>query len=488
MMTLLVMKARELAHIDSELARLIDQGALKEAAARAKLVLDARGNDDNAADRVAIGRALLQVLLGLNREVEAEELVQQQMKLYASVPRAETRMLLALDHGLQMLAMNRIGRAAESVSPVLEAAAAPAPMRIEGLLILSECLQRLGEHQAACRTLDAAMEHAQRHALHELTDLVDLQRIDQGVRSAARPPKGNGDHALCMPLTDASVSPAAATTALFAALQDLQPRTRHIGLLAQRVEQLENLLRVAQGKHLPLALLAESLHWLQQRGLAADEERFRIEAGLACLVGAQLDSAGQLLQPLIFDEARARHHKFAHELQYCIARLHVHQGRLAEAMRAYSAHAGASINMLRTDLPRVKLPLDVSEKIARTSGDAETLRLPPRYRCAYRYLLEHLGDASLCVKRVAAEAGVTTRMLQIVFREHLGCTPAELIRSLRLHRIRDDLRVDHGVNGVLHVANRWGISNRSALVKAFRRTFDEAPTESVHGSHRPRMH
>jgi AraC-like DNA-binding protein len=487
MMILLAMKARAVAPADAELARLIDQGALKQAAARAKQLLEAGESDEPPTDRAAIGRALVPVLLMLGRDVEAEELMQQQLKLYAALPRAQTRMLLALDQGLLMLAMNRIGRAAESISVVVENEAAPALLRIEGLLILSECLLQLGEPEAAGRTLDAAQAQANDNDLNDVAALLDLQRLDQRVRSAARPSSGSGEQALCMPLIDPHAT-AAAPADLLAALEEVQQRPPCAAILVQRIEQLDNLLRVACGKHLAFALLTESLHMLHERGLAAAEERFRIEAGLACLVGRQADSAAQVLNPLIFEESRIAHHKFAHELQYCIARLHTHNGRLVEAMRAYSAHAGASIALLRTDLPRVKLPRCVSQRLATAAGDVEALRLPPRYRRAYRYIIDHLGDTTLCVKRVAAEVGISTRMLQLIFRENLGRTPAELIRTLRLRRIRDDLQVDLGVNGVLHVANRWGISNRSALVKAFRRDFAEPATSVVHGGHRSGVH
>ncbi len=99
------------------------------------------------------------------------------------------------------------------------------------------------------------------------------------------------------------------------------------------------------------------------------------------------------------------------------------------------------------------------------------LRLPPRYRAAYRYIIENLHDPNLSVREIAGRLGVTERALQLAFRNHLGMTPAELIRRERVRRIEGEMEEASATGGRVHmldVASRWGISNRSTLANAFK--------------------
>ena len=64
----------------------------------------------------------------------------------------------------------------------------------------------------------------------------------------------------------------------------------------------------------------------------------------------------------------------------------------------------------------------------------------------------------------------------MAFRLHLGMTPAELIRRRRTEHIRAELRQTNQQDGVLEVAARWGVANRSTLAMNYRQQFDETPT------------
>jgi transcriptional regulator GlxA family with amidase domain len=110
------------------------------------------------------------------------------------------------------------------------------------------------------------------------------------------------------------------------------------------------------------------------------------------------------------------------------------------------------------------------------------MRLPLRYRRAYQYMMEHLSDENLSVRQVAAHIGVTERALQLAFRAHLGVTPAELIRTRRVENIHHELQGQAGDAGVLEVASRWGVKNRSTLVHNYRTRFDETPTQTLRGA------
>ena len=108
------------------------------------------------------------------------------------------------------------------------------------------------------------------------------------------------------------------------------------------------------------------------------------------------------------------------------------------------------------------------------------MRLPARYRRAYRYLLEHLDRSELTVREIADEIDVTERALQCVFKRHLGMTPGEVLQRCRVERIRADLLREDAVGGtVIETAARWGIRNRATLVSSYRKFFRETPSETL---------
>ena len=63
-----------------------------------------------------------------------------------------------------------------------------------------------------------------------------------------------------------------------------------------------------------------------------------------------------------------------------------------------------------------------------------------------------------------------------------GVTPAELIRTRRVENIHQELQGQAGDAGVLEVASRWGVRNRSTLVHNYRSRFDETPTQTLRGA------
>ena len=77
--------------------------------------------------------------------------------------------------------------------------------------------------------------------------------------------------------------------------------------------------------------------------------------------------------------------------------------------------------------------------------------------------------------------GVTERALQSAFKNSLGATPTEIIRQQRMARIHAALQSGgaQSEQGVLDVASKWGVQNRSTLVNGYRRQFNEAPSETL---------
>ena len=109
------------------------------------------------------------------------------------------------------------------------------------------------------------------------------------------------------------------------------------------------------------------------------------------------------------------------------------------------------------------------------SGDAT----PVDRRRATRIIEEHAfggpqpGD-------LARECGVTPRALQYAFRKHLGCTPQDYLRRVRLDLARQALR-DGSSESVSDVAARYGFFNPGRFAADYRqsstRTLDKRCTD-----------
>ncbi|WP_390116925.1 helix-turn-helix domain-containing protein [Chromobacterium vaccinii] len=63
----------------------------------------------------------------------------------------------------------------------------------------------------------------------------------------------------------------------------------------------------------------------------------------------------------------------------------------------------------------------------------------------------------------------------------MGSTPSEIIRQERMVRIRRELQSDDSKVGqkVREVGNKWGVPNRSTLLNAYKRQFNEAPSQTL---------
>ncbi len=98
--------------------------------------------------------------------------------------------------------------------------------------------------------------------------------------------------------------------------------------------------------------------------------------------------------------------------------------------------------------------------------------LEPRIAMAVR-LMENHRDNPLPVPAIARRAGLSTRMLEILFRRHLGQTPGSYYLRLRLLGAQKMLR-DTPLS-VQEIAMRSGFSSQSAFSRAFRRAFGSNP-------------
>jgi AraC-like DNA-binding protein len=86
----------------------------------------------------------------------------------------------------------------------------------------------------------------------------------------------------------------------------------------------------------------------------------------------------------------------------------------------------------------------------------------------------------MAVGDIAAAACVTVRALQLAFRRHLGCTPMEYVRRIRLDGAHRELATaDPAQTSVAAVAARWGFVNGGRFAALHRSVYGTTPTQAL---------
>jgi len=480
-MLLLALTSIRVASTHQDLSRLVLKGDLPSAM---KVGMDCYDRVAIAADparRALLGQMLGRIMLACGREEDAEELFQRQAKVYESVSRPVVRWNVALDQGALMLHLHRPGRAAECFNSVADDRRAPSDLRIEAMTGAAIALHRGGDDAGALAALDAARRACCVGTDRRVERIVECIALEIATLSRERGAKPLDDHALCAVYRDGHGEPIAIDLLeqqLGAAAAAFDSEST---MVARRMRQLQFLLRGGCVGPAAVAHVSEGLKWLRERQMSGFEPMARIEAALVLIARGALDEAADILAPMTFNEQQMQRSRYAMELQYCMAKINQHQGRYLEALRLYRLHSQHAVRTLKANAPQGRKPDFMQASQETQQGDMARIRLPLRYRRAYQYVMEHLNDEHLSVRQVAAHVDVTERALQLAFRRHLGMTPAELIRTRRMERIRYELRECSAGAGVLEVASRWGITNRSTLVHNYRSQFDETPSQTLQG-------
>ncbi|WP_067271919.1 helix-turn-helix transcriptional regulator [Mitsuaria sp. 7] len=481
-MLLLTLGSLRLDQQDGDVAAAVARGDVQEALRLGLGRLD-RGAGGDPERLAALGQVLGQALLAAGRDEQAEELFQKQLKMYEGLPRAQVRWLSSMDRGFMFLHLNKPGRAAETFNVVADADDAPPVLRVEALAGMAQAMQSMGEHRRAARTLAFAVAIAE--AMEAPSLMMPLLTAIELELQVCRALRHYDDLAGAELPRDRDVRASLRSSALaLAALPGVVARIEFLIALAahepatiggQNGHGGQGNGQGAEG----VDGLFDGVRWYRDRRLAPMEERARVEAALALLDRGQARTAYDILGPLAIDDARQLHHRHAIELRYCASKLHAMNGRHSDALRCYRQHAQLSLARLRFELTRVPYSRFLEQQERAEQADADQLRLPPRYRRAYQYILDHLHDRALSVRRIAAEIDVTERALQMAFRANLGLTPAEVIRKLRMACIRTELQQMAGRDSVLAVAARWGMANRSTLAHNYRQQFGETPSATA---------
>ncbi|WP_337832373.1 AraC family transcriptional regulator [Pseudonocardia sp. TMWB2A] len=107
--------------------------------------------------------------------------------------------------------------------------------------------------------------------------------------------------------------------------------------------------------------------------------------------------------------------------------------------------------------------------------------LPKLVRRAVELIDRH-ADEPLTVADVAEAVGVGVRALQDGFRTHVGASPTEYLRSVRLDRVHAELAAaDPAASTVTDVALRWGFTHLGRFAAEYRRRHGESPSATLRG-------
>ncbi|CAB3772862.1 helix-turn-helix transcriptional regulator [Paraburkholderia humisilvae] len=298
-------------------------------------------------------------------------------------------------------------------------------------------------------------------------DLIAAMRFDIGVQTEMHSANALGDHAYWRSGLDAVRS-----------LDDREGRDLRISstLLRSRVEYVRHMREMAHGARDAAAVLNAHLAWAQREGLIGYQRTVRLEIAAAALIGGTPQTAETMLEPLHRDSKKEYSAHGRLDYLYYASKTEQARGHSEKAWQLYAQYALTAMQCLREN-SRLEPFLDRATKLKAPADDIDA-RLPVRYRRAYRFMLENLGRSDLSVCEIAAEIGVTERAVQWAFRKFLGVSPSELIRVLRMQRIREDL-LNSPTRDMLEVAKRWGVRSCSTLLDSYRKQFNEAPSKTM---------
>lgn len=409
---------------------------------------------------------------------EAEETYRQSLKLLGTSPEVEALSCRAA--GLLALFQRRFETAASCFQKIAKTPCS-SPRKIEAHILISQIFFDSGLRRKACDLLKSAAEQAETAGLVEWQRLAHLLLHDFDVRSMVQQQPEMRDDIYWQSFgalqSDGDPRPMAAVPG---------PCDESAGrLLEQRAEQLAGITALALGRSgdsLTLQNLLASTRMLSPQC----HQTVVLEMTQAALAGklvhvAEILIAGggpTTLQRNLTSADGADPQQ--RQLVHCHAKLRLLQGLTDEGLSLYATYALLAMQAMRSAYSIAQRFEDKTASHYAMVKDDISARLPARYRRAYQYMLAHAHLSSLSINDVATVIGVSERALQLAFKEHIGLSPREVLRRHRMQKIREDLQEASGA-GVMEVAMKHGIKNRTALTAGYRRYYNETPSKTSMG-------
>ncbi|WJF89336.1 helix-turn-helix transcriptional regulator [Paraburkholderia bonniea] len=418
--------------------------------------------------------AAADVSLLLGADQDAEELYRRAQKRVVGDD-LRLRSLSCRNTGWQLMVRERYGAMAKCFARMASERQASPADTLEALVGLALAHHQVGRQGEADATLLRAAQLAEAHEEHLWRQVVGLLAREFDVQLQIRHATALSDHAFwrsALALTMCSATDRAALTRQLSApdMASLPP------LLAERHAYLTRLAQLAQGELPAPAVLLTLLH--PAPGAIGPAQTFlaRLDLLLAALAGGHDELAHNVLAKLGCAETDLHARRCNFDYLYCAAKVASRQGDSVQALKLYSNYASEALRCLRHEA------LGPSQRQSHQAAPADDIsaRLPPKYRRAYRYIIDNLERSDLSTREIAAQIDVTERALQLTFKRSLGMSPGSLVRRLRLDGIRDDLLSDDCADtSIFDTASRWGVKSRSAFAKGYRKQFNESPSETL---------
>jgi AraC family transcriptional regulator, ethanolamine operon transcriptional activator len=118
----------------------------------------------------------------------------------------------------------------------------------------------------------------------------------------------------------------------------------------------------------------------------------------------------------------------------------------------------------------------LSRPVASESKEGSTRRQAVARACAY--IDKHLNE-QITLEDLCTVAGVRARTLEYAFRKCYEVGPVAYLRSVRLCRVRRDLRNSRRVASVAKTARRWRFTHMGQFGRDYRLLFGESPSSTL---------
>ena len=104
---------------------------------------------------------------------------------------------------------------------------------------------------------------------------------------------------------------------------------------------------------------------------------------------------------------------------------------------------------------------------------------PPTLRRATAFIHDN-AHRDIGLGDIATAIGVTPRSVQYTFRRHLGTTPLEYLRRVRLEKAHRDLQAaDPAVDTVMEIAGRSRFGHPGRFSMAYKEAFGSPPSRTL---------
>lgn len=123
-------------------------------------------------------------------------------------------------------------------------------------------------------------------------------------------------------------------------------------------------------------------------------------------------------------------------------------------------------------------PNDVMAEAVRLEHEAGRREASPMLVARAMRVVEARAYDEITLDELAAACGVTPRALQYAFRKHLGCSPLDYVRRVRLDLARASIRNGARLS-VSEAAAKFGFHNPGRFASDFRQVFDENPGQTL---------